>query len=635
MNQITGSIPAKTAAILLIVLAFTVLAGSIFGAGYLYEQGCYDKCDSYYESQSVRNIAHQKAYEVIWHFESNPGSTSWLEFYELTYTNFSFELATAQDPARIIVKNQAPAAAGYRAELLTDRYVVRYTVSDPLVAEDDFLRQATLFNSVYPYRWAFLWIGAGSALLVLILLVFMFCAAGRRKGVEGIALGPFHRIPLDLYAGLALLAAAAVIVPAVNYGGPYSLRDIALYVAGGLVLFLISLSVLLTLAARIKSGEWWKNTLVWRTLRLAGKVLRAIGRLLIAAGRQIPFYWKTAVGFCVAAIVQFALAVVAPHSYGALFLLFLFDLLLLGLVSLVSVNLHRLQRAAEQLAAGEVSLGNNRDDAQVDTRHLIGEFRCHGENLNRIREGMHRAVEQRMKSERLKTELITNVSHDLKTPLTSIVNYIDLLKKESLEGQAGEYVEVLDRQSQRLRKLTDDLVEASKASTGNLPVSLERTDLGEIVRQAVGEYAERLKSAGLEPVVHLPDVAVQVLADGRLMWRVLDNLLGNALKYSLTGTRVYLDLRESEGEAVLTVKNISSMPLNVDVSELLERFVRGDAARSTEGSGLGLNIARSLIELQQGQFALSVDGDLFKAEIRFGNLPVSRITDEAVAWPLG
>jgi len=194
---------------------------------------------------------------------------------------------------------------------------------------------------------------------------------------------------------------------------------------------------------------------------------------------------------------------------------------------------------------------------------------------------------------------------------------------------------VLDRQSQRLRKLTDDLVEASKASTGNLAVSLERTDLGEVVRQAVGEYAERMKAAGLEPVVALPDAAVQVLVDGRLMWRVLDNLLGNALKYSLSGTRVYLDLRETDGEAVLTVKKISSMPLNVDASELLERFVRGDAARSTEGSGLGLNIARSLVELQQGRFVLSVDGDLFKAEIRFRCPDADRPAAEPPVWPLG
>ena len=361
----------------------------------MYEQGCYDDCDSYYESQSLRNIAHQRAYEVIWHFESNPGSTSWLEFYELTYTNFSFELATAQVPARIIVKNQAPAAAGYRAELLTDRYVVRYIVSDPLVAEDDFLRQAELFNDLYPYRWAFLWIGAGSALLVLVLLVFLFCAAGRRKGVEGIALGPFHRIPLDLYVGLALLAAAAVIVPAVNYGGPFSLWDVALYVAGGLVLFLISLSVLLTLAARIKSVKWWKNTLFMRGSPNVGKALRAIGRCT-RCGRHIPLFWKTR--GLLAAIVQFALAVVAPHSYGALFLLFLFDLLLLVVVSLVAVNLHRLQRAAAHLAAGEVGLGDTRDDAHVDTRHLFGEFRRHGENLNRIREGMHRRSRAGMKA---------------------------------------------------------------------------------------------------------------------------------------------------------------------------------------------------------------------------------------------
>ena len=220
-----------------------------------------------------------------------------------------------------------------------------------------------------------------------------------------------------------------------------------------------------------------------------------------------------------------------------------------------------------------------------------------------------------MKSERLKTELITNVSHDIKTPLTSIVNYVDLLGKEELPEKAAEYLAVLDRQSRRLKKLTEDLVEASKASTGNITVHLQPIVVNEIVRQAMGDYDQRLAAGKLEVIVTAPGEDLAAMADGRLLWRVLDNLLSNVCKYALSGSRVYLDLERAGDRVRLTVKNISRDPLNISAEELMERFVRGDASRHTEGSGLGLSIARSLMELMGGTFSIAVDGDLFKAEL--------------------
>jgi signal transduction histidine kinase len=208
------------------------------------------------------------------------------------------------------------------------------------------------------------------------------------------------------------------------------------------------------------------------------------------------------------------------------------------------------------------------------------------------------------------------VSHDIKTPLTSIINYVDLLGKEALPAPADEYVAVLERQAGRLGKLTDDLVEASKASTGNLRVELQKTGLRELVDQALGEYGERLNALELETVVTAPDNEVYVTADGRHLWRVMDNLLSNVCKYSLPGTRVYVDVRREGGGVAVSFKNISRERLNIEADELTERFVRGDASRSAEGSGLGLNIARSLTELQRGSLTLSIDGDLFKAELR-------------------
>jgi K+-sensing histidine kinase KdpD len=224
---------------------------------------------------------------------------------------------------------------------------------------------------------------------------------------------------------------------------------------------------------------------------------------------------------------------------------------------------------------------------------------------------MNKAVEQRIKSERLKTELITNVSHDIKTPLTSIINYVDLLQKPHTEAEEIQYLEVLDRQSKRLKKLTENLVEASKASTGNMAVHAEPTSVTELINQSLEEYRERLEAGKLSPVVELQE-QLTVMADGKLMWRVLDNLLNNVVKYAMPGTRVYVTARRQGEQVILAVKNISAQELNVSADELLERFVRGDESRNTEGNGLGLNIARSLMEVQKGNLELYVDGDLFK-----------------------
>ena len=217
----------------------------------------------------------------------------------------------------------------------------------------------------------------------------------------------------------------------------------------------------------------------------------------------------------------------------------------------------------------------------------------------------------------MKTELITNVSHDIKTPLTSIINYVDLMKKPHSGEEGEQYLEVLDRQSQRLKKLIDDLMEMSKASTGNVTVELGRVDAVEAVNQALGEFADKLASVNLTPVFRHPDFPVTMVADGRLVWRVLSNILGNAYKYAMPDTRLYVDLMVLQGNAVIAIKNISRDQLNVNADELMERFVRGDSSRNTEGSGLGLNIAKSLVELQHGQMHLMVDGDLFKVTLIF------------------
>ncbi len=285
-------------------------------------------------------------------------------------------------------------------------------------------------------------------------------------------------------------------------------------------------------------------------------------------------------------------------------------LVLIGLFWIVR-QIAVLQAGAQRLAAGDLM-------HTVDTRHLHGPFRMYAEYLNNISSGMMMEVERRMKSEHLKTELLTNVSHDIKTPLTSIINYVDLMKKLDVQPEeAKEYADVLERQSYRLKKLLEDLIEASKAATGNITVELAPTDAAELLRQAEGEYNERLKEQELTPVLHIDAESCSILADGRLLWRVFDNLLGNIVKYAMPGTRVYLELSQQGQRCFITIRNISRDALGIEAEELMERFVRGDISRATEGSGLGLSIARSLTECMNGGFDLVLDGDLFKVVLDF------------------
>jgi len=374
----------------------------------------------------------------------------------------------------------------------------------------------------------------------------------------------------------------------------------------------------MSVALRFKLGGWWKNSVIWQCLRLCSRVLtwswrviRGICRAIGALVTGVPLVWKAAAVFLVVCVVELFAMMCCYHRHSIMLLWLLTRPIVFVVIIAAALMLRRLQKGGQALAAGD--LGH-----QVDTRRLIGDFRRHGEDLNRIGEGITAAVEQRMRSERMKTELITNVSHDIKTPLTSIINYADLIGQEPCDNpKITEYAGVLHRQSERLKRLIEDLVEASKASTGNLEVLMAPCEVGVLLTQAAGEYQERLEQSRLELITKQPEEPVRILADGRRLWRVIDNLMNNICKYAQSGTRVYLTLEEQKGEAVIIFRNTSREALNVSADELMERFVRGDAARTSESSGLGLSIARSLTELQNGRLDLTVDGDLFKVTLRF------------------
>ena len=472
----------------------------------------------------------------------------------------------------------------------------------------------TSVGTLLRYQNAYLPVGIITAVLCLALFVFLMASMGKKP--DGVKLRGVHRVPLDLFLAAAALAAVLTENFCSGRSGNTLLYDPlwTWVLPGALVVLWLGFAALLTcctVSARLRAGEWWRNTVVYIVCLFLYRTVRGLVRAL-------PIAWKGILVYAVVVLVNFfgMLLICFSGSFFQLLVLVALDIAGLYFVIRIMRQLKALQTAAQKLAAGDLNY-------TVDTEKMYPVLKEHGDNLNAVSIGMNRAVNERMKSERFKTELITNVSHDLKTPLTSIVSYVDLLKKEPIESEsAQEYIDVLDRQSQKLKKLTADLVDASKASSGALPVHSEKLDLGELLRQSAGEYTEKFAAAGIAPVLLVPEGETYVTADGRLLWRVLDNLLGNAVKYAQSGTRLYLELVQDETETVLTLKNISREPLNIPAEELMERFVRGDGSRHTDGSGLGLSIAKSLMELMGGKLALTLDGDLFKAALVFSRKTV-------------
>lgn len=439
------------------------------------------------------------------------------------------------------------------------------------------------------------------ALLALFCFCFSLAAAGHWQGHEGIHLTWPSKIPADVWL-IVLLCTFFIGWEAFYYGW-------------GRVFFCAALVPLVLLflcafAAQCKAGTVLRSALIARIARFLWRIVRSLFLGLWRIARSLPLIWKTALAGLILVFIEFVLFI--QDYYGTLAAPFLALKLAELLAALyIALNLRALQKGGEKLANGDFS-------SPIDTKYLIGDFKRYGQELNDVQSGLEQAVQEQMKAEHLKTELITNVSHDIKTPLTSIVNYVDLLKKEDIPSpEAREYIAVLDRQSHRLKKLTEDLVEASKASSGVLNVDLQPTDVNVLFSQIEGEYQERLAACQLTLVTQPPAPGTVIRADSRLLSRVMDNLVSNICKYALPSTRVYVVSTLSREAVTISFKNVSRDELNISPDELMERFVRGDASRHTEGSGLGLSIARSLVQLQGGRFDLAIDADLFRADITF------------------
>lgn len=488
------------------------------------------------------------------------------------------------------------------------------------------------------------------------LAVFLCSVAGRKPDSTEIKAGGFNALPLDLYGGGVLASCIALGYLAVEV--IRHAQDVTTVLAAMLLLgyggCVLVVCFCFAVAAQVKMGNWhWlRNSIVGRCISVALEIIRGIFHLIptlwsfalrivkdifkvVSALAVLLWSWmkkcltvtgrllKKCLVLCEKTlsllpltwqwiVVGGVLALMLPISFAN-------DskgwAVLWGIASLTTILygsncFGRLLEGAKRMRSGDL-------ESKVDDKYLVGCFREFAGELNGLADVAMVAAQNQLKSERMKTELITNVSHDIKTPLTSIINYVDLLEKPHTEEEQKAYVEVLSRQSQRLKKLIDDLMEMSKASTGNIQVEIGEIDAVEAVTQALGEFADKLTAAGLTPVFHQSEENIMLLADGRLLWRAMSNVLSNAVKYALPGTRLYVDVSATQDKAIISFKNISGAQLNISAEELMERFVRGDSSRNTEGSGLGLNIAKSLMELQKGQLQLLVDGDLFKVTLVF------------------
>ena len=506
----------------------------------------------------------------------------------------------------------------------TDYYVLSVIPdADSLVKKEDvgvwgsdyFVQINYIVNLADHMKYSVYVILALSLIVFVASLVYLVSAAGHKKDQEQVQGSFLCKVPADLFTVIFLAAEVSLAVGISLLGNAGSPDNYVFYAAAILFLLLcggwLALGYLLDFAVRIKLGKWWRNTLIY-------KVLRSIYRGWNKVGENKSILWKGLAVFLGVNFLEVLIFVVFGVDYSKIMIVwFVEKAVILFAGGEILIQMKRLQEGGKHIAEGDL-------DYQINTERMLPALKEHAADLNRINEGVSKAVNEKMKSERFKTELITNVSHDIKTPLTSIINYVDLLEKEEIPNEnAKEYLEVLERQSARLKKLIEDLIEASKASSGSLSVNLEKLEAGVFLVQTVGEFKEKTEKNKLDLQIKKPEEPIYIMADGRHFWRVIDNLMNNICKYAQPETRVYINLEQTGEKVQITFRNTSRYPLNISSEELMERFVRGDSSRNTEGNGLGLSIAGSLMELMHGKMQLFVDGDLFKVVLEFDRCEVS------------
>ena len=457
------------------------------------------------------------------------------------------------------------------------------------------------------------------SVLWLVGMVWLTVTAGRKPEDEEIYLNGFDRWYTEIAAGAVIgiwlagmiISGTLIANSSLGYSHVVVTVIVTCLICGTYTMawFLIGY---LSLVRRIKAGTLWKNSLIRTVLKWIGKCSGKLADFARAFSRNTAEKIKVLLVGGAFLFLQFLIIGCGFTGAGV----FLMILLIVDAAAVIFIirkadGLDLIMDGLKKISDGELQY-------KIKTDTLTGKQKVMAEYINNIGSGLDAAVENSLKKERMQTELITNVSHDLKTPLTSIINYVDLMKRENpTDPKIKEYLRILDEKSQRLKVLTEDVVEASKASTGNIKLEMNDIDFVEMVQQVIGEFEEKFQEKNLTMMVHFTDEPSIIYADGQRMWRVLENVFGNVVKYAMEGTRVYAEISNRNKKVTFSLKNISAQPLNISADELTERFIRGDVARNTEGSGLGLSIAKSLTELQGGEFKLYLDGDLFKVMITF------------------
>lgn len=490
----------------------------------------------------------------------------------------------------------------YDESFLADRigYICTYVPSELRSGDriyDNYLRYIRWRNLK---KWAFA--GGGMSFVVMICcMMYLVISAGYSKRSKALVLYKFDK----WFTEISALLIIGVVVYSVMIGLDGINSEYWFAAVGGIgVAYIVGVFGILSFARRLRAHILIQNSLCY-------KIYEGMRHLIcdgIIKGQMFRKYILLLIGFGIAdALLALSVIMIGSDVWLIIVLLiYLYEMIMVGYKLL---QLQKIKDGAKAIADGNLTY-------KIDTMNMGPLFENFASDINNIGRGLNAAVDERMKSERMKAELITNVSHDLKTPLTSIINYVDLLKREPIESEtAKEYIKVLDEKSQRLKALTEDLVEASRATSGNIKLELNTINFVELVLQAAGTYQEKFDAANLEMVLRYAPETMLIMADGRRLYRVLDNLLNNVCKYAMSGTRVYIDMYVENRRAWMVMKNISKTQLTIPADTLTQRFVRGDWSRSTEGSGLGLSIARSLTELHDGIFDIALDGDLFKVSV--------------------
>lgn len=618
MKQLYGKLWVKCTAIALLIVFAVLLAASALGIAYLINYGAYADGGEQVRQIAENNLLQQTngdgwAALLAWAEDDTVSRNLLRDRYDPLTSNIYFKL-TDKATGEILFSTGAlnkddysgKASAYYQQDMSTSlsdgsdvTVVYQAYLKSPLAPRDSALYVMTWVERLISARYLLIVLAILLLAVCLFLFIFLLCSMGHKEGVDGIYQCWLNKIPLDLFLALLVLLffAWATFLSDIWY------IDFWYYILLAFGAAALALTLVLSVAGRAKAPGFFRNTVIYKLFLL---IFRTLGR--------IPMVWRTMLIWVCWCFVDLYFTFSNSYYYDSLLPAFwVISRAVLTIVILyLASSLRLLQKEGQAIADGQT------DYKGKPIPRWLPALKKHEENLQSIQLGIQKAVDEQTRAERMKTELITNVSHDIKTPLTSIVNYVDLLEKEDIQPEkAKEYVDVLNRQSARLKKLTEDLVEASKASSGSLPVHLAPTDVNVLLSQLAGDYMEKLEDAQLEPIFRPAPSQPVIQADGQLLSRVLGNLFSNICKYAMPGTRVYFESAADENTVSLTFKNISKYELNIPAEELMARFVRGDRSRHTEGSGLGLSIAQSLTELQGGTFRLEIDGDLFKAVVTF------------------